>query len=81
MNTTSPMVIEGFFDPKTSTSSYLLMRALAIENFVAMRISRDATLAMPVLILSSVQVNMRAGKMPEAEENGISCLKNQLNGN
>lgn len=50
------------------------------ETFVAMRTSRDATLAMPVLILPSVQVNMRAGQMPEAEENGISYLKIPLNG-
>jgi glyoxylase-like metal-dependent hydrolase (beta-lactamase superfamily II) len=50
------------------------------ETFVAMRTSRDATLAMPVLILPSVQVNMRAGQMPEAEENGMSYLKIPLNG-
>jgi glyoxylase-like metal-dependent hydrolase (beta-lactamase superfamily II) len=50
------------------------------ETFVAMRTSRDATLAMPVLILPSVQVNMRAGQMPEAEDNGMSYLKIPLNG-
>lgn len=45
------------------------------EEFVAMRTARDATLDMPVLILPSVQVNMRAGHLPEAEENGQRYLK------
>ncbi|SIT35591.1 putative enzyme [Paraburkholderia ribeironis] len=50
------------------------------QTFVAMRTARDATLSMPALILPSVQVNMRAGQMPVAEENGISYLKIPLNG-
>lgn len=45
------------------------------EAFVAMRSSRDATLPMPRLILPSVQVNMRAGRLPPAEDNGIRYLK------
>ena len=49
------------------------------EQFVSMRKARDATLAMPVLILPSVQVNVRAGEFPPAEENGISYLKIPLN--
>ena len=49
------------------------------EDFVAMRQKRDATLAMPVLLLPSVQVNMRAGAFPPAEENGVSYLKLPLN--
>ncbi|WP_233805720.1 MBL fold metallo-hydrolase [Paraburkholderia sp. HP33-1] len=49
------------------------------EAFVAMRTARDAKLGMPQLILPSVQVNMRAGQMPQAEENGISYLKIPLN--
>ena len=44
-------------------------------DFVAMRTARDATLDMPVLILPSVQVNMRAGHLPPPEANGISYLK------
>lgn len=44
-------------------------------EFVAMRQARDATLAMPQLILPSVQVNMRAGRMPPAEDNGVRYLK------
>ncbi|MEX8519058.1 MAG: MBL fold metallo-hydrolase [Leptothrix sp. (in: b-proteobacteria)] len=49
------------------------------EEFVAMRSARDATLSMPVLILPSVQVNMRAGQFPEPEDNGIRYLKVPLN--
>lgn len=48
-------------------------------TFVAMRTARDATLEMPVLILPSVQVNIRAGQMPPAEDNGVSYLKIPLN--
>ncbi len=49
------------------------------EEFVKMRTERDATLAMPVLILPSVQVNMRAGALPPAEANGVSYLKIPVN--
>lgn len=45
------------------------------EDFIAMRTKRDATLDMPKLILPSVQVNMRAGSMPPAEDNGVRYLK------
>ena len=48
-------------------------------GFVAMRTKRDATLEMPALILPSVQVNMRAGHLPEPEENGVRYLKIPLN--
>jgi glyoxylase-like metal-dependent hydrolase (beta-lactamase superfamily II) len=48
-------------------------------TFVAMRRSRDATLGMPTLIFPSVQVNMRAGLMPPAEDNGTRYLKIPLN--
>ncbi len=44
-------------------------------EFVAMRTSRDATLSMPQLILPAVQVNMRAGQLPPAEDNGVRYLK------
>ncbi len=43
--------------------------------FVALRRARDATLAAPVLLLPSVQVNIRAGNLPPAEDNGTSYLK------
>ncbi|WP_340117392.1 MBL fold metallo-hydrolase [Pelagibius sp. 7325] len=45
------------------------------DAFVKMRTERDKTLDMPVLILPSVQVNMRAGEMPPAEDNGVRYLK------
>ncbi|AIV90671.1 MBL fold metallo-hydrolase [Burkholderia pseudomallei] len=45
------------------------------DDFVAMRTARDATLDMPVLMLPSVQVNMRAGGLPEPEDNGVRYLK------
>lgn len=48
-------------------------------EFVKMRTARDATLDMPTLILPSVQVNIRAGEMPPAEDNGVSYLKIPLN--
>ncbi|KPF88800.1 MBL fold metallo-hydrolase [Novosphingobium sp. AAP83] len=49
------------------------------DDFVAMREARDAKLDMPRLILPSVQVNMRAGHMPAAEENGVTYLKIPVN--
>jgi hypothetical protein len=48
-------------------------------EFVAMRSKRDATLEMPVLILPSVQVNIRAGEMPPKEANGVAYLKIPMN--
>ncbi len=44
-------------------------------EFVAIRTARDATLAMPTLLLPSVQVNIRAGALPEPEDSGIRYLK------
>jgi glyoxylase-like metal-dependent hydrolase (beta-lactamase superfamily II) len=49
------------------------------EHFVQMRTARDKTLDMPVLILPSIQVNIRAGHFPEADSNGVSYLKIPLN--
>ena len=48
-------------------------------QFVAMREARDATLAMPALLLPAVQVNIRAGALPEAEDNGVRYLKLPIN--
>lgn len=45
------------------------------EEFVAFRTARDATLAAPTLLLPSIQVNIRAGRFPEAEENGVRYLR------
>ncbi|MEY3359353.1 MAG: hypothetical protein RI923_613 [Pseudomonadota bacterium] len=49
------------------------------DDFVQMRKTRDATLAMPALILPSVQINMRAGAFPPADSNGVSYLKLPIN--
>jgi len=49
------------------------------EEFVKMRTERDATLGMPRLIIPSVQVNMRAGELPPAEDNGQVYLKVPIN--
>ncbi len=48
-------------------------------EFVRMRTERDATLAMPVLILPAVQINIRAGEFPPKDDNGVSYLKIPLN--
>ncbi|HEY8569725.1 MBL fold metallo-hydrolase [Microbulbifer sp.] len=49
------------------------------DQFVKMRTERDATLAMPRLIIPSIQVNIRAGQMPPAEDNGTVYLKVPVN--
>jgi glyoxylase-like metal-dependent hydrolase (beta-lactamase superfamily II) len=49
------------------------------DEFVAMREARDATLDMPRLILPSIQINMRAGQLPEPEDNGLRYIKIPLN--
>ena len=50
------------------------------EDFVKMRTERDAQLGMPRLIVPSLQVNMRAGNMPEPDDNGTTYLKVPVNG-
>ena len=50
------------------------------DGFVEMRNARDATLAMPKLIIPSLQVNMRAGQMPPADKDGKVFLKVPVNG-
>jgi len=49
------------------------------DQFVEMRSRRDATLEMPTLILPSIQINIRAGELPNPENNGVSYLKIPLN--
>ncbi len=49
------------------------------EQFVAMRTARDATLEVPTLILPSIQVNVRAGRLPPADANGIAYLRIPIN--
>lgn len=57
------------------TGNVHIHEGVSEDSFVAMRTERDATLAMPKLILPSIQVNMRGGRMPEPEANGVSYLK------
>lgn len=61
------------------TGNVHIHEGVSEEDFVEMRAQRDATLSMPKLILPSIQVNMRGGRMPEPEENGVSYLKLPLN--
>lgn len=50
------------------------------EDFIALRTARDKTLAMPKLIIPSLQVNMRGGDLPPADESGKRFLKVPING-
>jgi glyoxylase-like metal-dependent hydrolase (beta-lactamase superfamily II) len=52
-----------------------LAACVSEDEFVAMREARDATLSTPKLLLPSIQVNIRAGRLPPAEENGVSYLR------
>lgn len=61
------------------TGNVHLHEGVTEDEFVGMRTQRDATLAMPKLILPSLQVNMRGGRLPEADENGVSYLKLPVN--
>lgn len=60
-------------------SNIHVREGISADEFVAMRTARDVTLSMPTLILPSVQVNMRAGELPPAEDNGVRYLKIPLN--
>ncbi|MDQ7733706.1 MBL fold metallo-hydrolase [Halomonas sp. SpR1] len=72
------------FQHETSVAEQLngnvhVHKGISEDEFVKMRTERDATLGMPRLIIPSVQVNMRAGAMPPAEDNGQVYLKVPLN--
>lgn len=56
-----------------------LKQGTSEQDFVAMRSSRDKTLSMPKLLLPSVQVNVQAGQLPQAEDNGTVYLKLPVN--
>ncbi|WP_250340742.1 MBL fold metallo-hydrolase [Luteibacter flocculans] len=57
------------------TGNVHVREGIDADTFVRMREARDATLPMPRLLLPSVQVNMRAGNLPEPEGNGVRYLK------
>ena len=52
---------------------------ISLDEFVSMRTTRDRTLDMPTLILPAIQVNIRAGNLPPAENNGVRYLRIPLN--
>lgn len=56
-----------------------LRNGISKAEFMTLRTARDATLTMPKLLVPSVQVNIRAGQMPPAENNGVSYLKVPIN--
>lgn len=60
-------------------SNIHLSAGVSRDAFIEMRNSRDKTLGVPILILPSIQVNMRAGNLPEPEDNGTQYLKIPLN--
>ena len=82
--------VQPFFDPKTCTVWYVASDLATLrpserrdgigeEEFVTMRKARDSTLELPTLILASIQVNVRAGQLPPADENGVAYLRIPLN--
>ena len=52
--------------------------AVSKDEFTAMREGRDATLDLPALIVPSIQVNIRGGHLPDAEDNGIAYIKTPI---
>lgn len=56
-----------------------LHSGISENDFVKMRQTRDANLAMPRLIIPAIQVNIRAGEFPPVEDNGVAYLKVPLN--
>ena len=57
------------------TANVHIHEGVTEDQFAAMRTERDATLSMPKLILPALQVNIRGGHLPPAEDNGVHYLK------
>jgi hypothetical protein len=49
-----------------------------VSDFTDMRLERDSTLSLPALIVPSIQVNIRGGQLPDAEDNGIAYMKTPI---
>jgi len=64
---------------KSKASNIYLRRETNKKDFIRFREERDRALAMPALILPSIQVNIRAGRLPQPHSNGIAYLKIPLN--
>ena len=65
---------------RNSTNNIHVGGGTSEADYVKMRTERDAQLSMPKLIIPSVQVNMRAGEMPEPDESGKRYLKVPVDG-
>ncbi len=73
-----PIALESTVAQQRSSNIHV-HDGISEREFVEMRTARDATLEMPVLMLPSIQVNIRAGELPPAENNGTSYLKTPIN--
>ena len=62
-----------------SATNVHINNSISKQQFIDFREKRDATLGLPKLILPAVQINIRGGEMPPAEDNGVSYLKLPLN--
>jgi glyoxylase-like metal-dependent hydrolase (beta-lactamase superfamily II) len=61
------------------TANIHVRDGISEDEFVAMRTARDLTLEVPMLILPSIQVNVRAGRLPPEDDNGVAYLRIPLN--
>ncbi|MDN5537452.1 MBL fold metallo-hydrolase [Comamonas sp.] len=66
-------------EPPQRDRNILVHAGVSEAEFVQMRTARDATLDMPTLILPSVQVNVRAGKLPPAQDDGRTYIQLPIN--
>ena len=64
---------------QSKTQNIHVNQQISEDEFIKMRENRDKKLSMPRLIYPSVQVNIKAGELPEKEGNGISYIKIPLN--
>lgn len=72
--TTRPLAWESSVAEQRQHNIHL-HEGIGEADFVALRQARDASLEMPLLILPAIQVNIRAGRLPAAEDNGVRYLK------
>jgi glyoxylase-like metal-dependent hydrolase (beta-lactamase superfamily II) len=64
--------------PEQKESNIHVKNGATKADFVAMRNARDATLLPPALLLPALQVNIRAGHLPESDDNDVSCIRISL---
>jgi hypothetical protein len=77
--TTDRQVIDKTTVGEQRTNNIHIRDGVTEDAFVEMRKARDATLDVPVLLLPSIQVNIRAGAIPPKEDNGTSYIKIPIN--